>query len=320
MLEHTGLWQHAQLQENDAPPSARLRAGKGSNENSMATPFLSKQTGKQQSQTAARKALSNISNINHLESRLQGKAQQNRAQQGKQGTLVDRSLQQQAVDEATNNIDNKMDVLAEQYSRDGIEQTAGLSWEAHEDVLLRTSRDQAAARAATIADIVSGTAMLRIGGRTKVCCVGEQRERWRICGWWYTNPIAHTAAGAAPGHGAPSTIALRVWTVYRCVTGCAISAAVIAMHPHTPKTDAEMVDILFPTSQPDNSIPLHDLLPSLDDMLPSLSASQHGTPASQQHSTHGSPAFSVEEDCNVCFEWESSPALTASPPPGEALC
>lgn len=55
-----------------------------------------------------------------------------------------------------------------------------------------------------------------------------------------------------------------------------------------------MVDILFPQS---DAALLCDLLPRLD-------ASPPG----------GSPAFSVEEDCDVCLEGDGSPPQPPSPP------
>lgn len=164
------LWQQHQQQENDATASVRLRGGKTANENSMATPFLSKQTGKQQSQTAGRKALSNISNINHLhnQSRLQGKAAQLTVLQNKQGLAEARDPRDARARPAAkleSGLDNKMDVLAEQFAHHGIEQPSGLTWEAHEDLLFSAARDQAAARAASIADIISGTAAITLGGQ-----------------------------------------------------------------------------------------------------------------------------------------------------------
>lgn len=154
------LWQ----QENvDAPPSTKLRSGKAAagSENSMATPYMAKQTGKQPSQTA-RKALSNISNINHLHKQpLQpSKAQQPLATNIKSQVTISND----AVDaEAAPTLDTKMDALAAQLAlSDGIERLAGRGWDEQHAEVQHTAMRDAAARANAMAALANSAAALSL--------------------------------------------------------------------------------------------------------------------------------------------------------------
>lgn len=274
------LWQ----QENDAPPSTRLRSSKAAtgSENSMATPYTSKQAGKQPSQTA-RKALSNISNINHLHKQqpLQpSKAQQPLATITKSRVTIANDAADMEAAPAQEH--NKMDTLAAQLARsDGIERPAGLGWEQQYAMLQHTAMQDAAARATAMAALANRTAALSLADAPAltVCPRCAHMTDTTFCAQ-ALEPEACPPSPPAPFTGAMQVPLPGVDTCF-------------------DRTDAEMVDILFPQMQLDDAL--------LCDLLPSLSSSPPPCP-------RGSPAFSVEEDCNVCFEGGGSPPQPPSPP------